>query len=1205
VTQDEGVAPPGTPASEAARLAALESYAILDTPREREFDDVVRLAAQICETPIAVVNLVGAERQWFKAEQGLGVSETPLDISICAKAILQPGLCVVPDLALDPSFDTNPLVTGDPKLRFYAGALLETPEGLPIGTLCVLDTKPRPQGLSEAQGFALTALARQVMGQFELRKRGAALAVSEERLRLIVETATDYAILTIDQARIVTSWSAGAAATFGFAADEIVGRSADLLFTPEDIAGGRPQVEVDEARRNGRAADVRWHQRKDGSRVFVNGVVRPLRDELGQEIGFLKVGRDETEARRADDAQREANERYRLVARATNDTIWDWDLLGDRIAWNESLHNAHGHAPAGMETSSAWWLDRIHPDDRARIEASIGAVIESESSAWVDGYRFCRADGSFAEIIDRGHVLRDAWGRAVRMVGAMLDRTQAKQAEAELALATESLRLATDAAEVGIWDLDLTTNVLNWSNRTKAAFGISPDVPCSMDDFYAGLHPEDREATARAFASAINPEQRASYDVVYRTIGKEDGLTRWVEARGRGLFDEDGRCIRAIGTAIDITERRAAEERLRLSETALATTTATLEALLAYAPIGFGFFDRGRRYVRLNATLAAINGRPLDDHIGRTVEEIIPATAAEVARAIDRVVAEGRSLGGIEVDGETPASPGEIRSWLTSFFPVFGASGAVDYVGVTVIDITERRRAEAAVKELNRTLEARVADRTAERDRMWRLSTDLMLVAHLDSTVVAINPAWTSLLGWVEEDLIGRPFLEFVHPDDLAATVAEAGELAQGVATYSFQNRYRHKDGSYRWLSWTAVTGEEFIHGAARDITAERQAQEQLAEAQEALRQSQKMEAMGQLTGGVAHDFNNLLTPIVGSLDMLQRKGLGGAREQRLIAGAMQSADRAKTLVQRLLAFARRQPLQPTAVDVGRLVAGMADLLASTTGPQVKVMVDVASDLPPAQADPNQLEMALLNLGVNARDAMPDGGTLRIKASAETVAPSANPSLAPGIYVRLSVADTGIGMDQATLTRAVEPFFSTKGVGHGTGLGLSMAHGLALQLGGALTIDSRLGEGTDVALWLPKGSEEADELVSAPATGHERFAGTVLLVDDEELVRLSTADMLTDLGYQVVEAGSGEQALKLIADGLRPNLLVTDHLMPGMTGTQLARAARGGLPGLPVLLVSGYAERDGIEPDLPRLTKPFRNAELAESLASLASAGSR
>ena len=373
--------------------------------------------------------------------------------------------------------------------------------------------------------------------------------------------------------------------------------------------------------------------------------------------------------------------------------------------------------------------------------------------------------------------------------------------------------------------------------------------------------------------------------------------------------------------------------------------------------------------------------------------------------------------------------------------------------------------------------------------------------------------------------------------------------------------------------------------------------------AEDALRQSQKLEAMGQLTGGVAHDFNNLLTPIIGGLDLLNRNGIGNDRERRLIDGALQSAERAKTLVQRLLAFARRQPLKPQPVDISALVLDMGNLIASTTGPQIKVVVEARDDLPAAMADANQLEMALLNLSVNARDAMSDGGTLRITVSIETLGPVHEAQLPPGDYIRLSVADTGMGMDEETIARAIEPFFSTKGIGKGTGLGLSMVHGLASQLGGALTLASKPGVGTNIELWLPVSREgmQADELagIAASPCGHE---GTVLLVDDESLVRASTAQMLSELGYRVVEAASAAEALRLIEDGEAIDLLITDHLMPGMIGTDLARAIGDLRPALPVLIVSGYADVDGIDPDLHRLTKPFRLEELVGKIAEVIAA---
>jgi PAS domain S-box-containing protein len=524
-----------------------------------------------------------------------------------------------------------------------------------------------------------------------------------------------------------------------------------------------------------------------------------------------------------------------------------------------------------------------------------------------------------------------------------------------------------------------------------------------------------------------------------------------------------------------------------------------------------------------------------------------------------------------------------------------------------------RRQYEARVRleelrHLTGSLERQVEERTAQlrvgEARMraiFESNHQYQLLLDTDGTVLDANRASLDGAAAALSDVVGRPFWETPWfattpglPDLVRAAVRRvaAGEtvnqevevqLPIGPRIFDFGMRpVRDAEGRVISLAPEAV-----------DITDRRMAEE-------ALRQSQKLEAMGQLTGGVAHDFNNLLTPIVGALDILYRSELGGPREQRLIEGAVQSAERARVLVQRLLAFARRQPLQPMPVDIARLVRGMADLVASTTGPQIVVEVDAANDLPSAQADPNQLEMAVLNLAVNARDAMPNGGTLRISAKLEVPGTRRPAGLADGRYIRLSVADTGTGMDEATRARAIEPFFSTKGVGKGTGLGLSMVHGLALQLGGALGISSRPGQGTRIHLWLPVTAAAADPVAVTEAPAMLRRDGVALLVDDEAVVRASTAHMLGEIGYRVIEAGSAEEAQALIDDGLAPDILVTDHLMPGRSGADLARAQDGAMP---VLIVSGYAEVDEIAPDLPRITKPFRQDELSAMVSQITAEG--
>ncbi|MDP3491682.1 MAG: PAS domain-containing protein [Hyphomonadaceae bacterium] len=484
----------------------------------------------------------------------------------------------------------------------------------------------------------------------------------------------------------------------------------------------------------------------------------------------------------------------------------------------------------------------------------------------------------------------------------------------------------------------------------------------------------------------------------------------------------------------------------------------------------------------------------------------------------------------------------------------------------------------------------------AERQRLFELSPDLLGVASIEGYLKAINPAWSRVLGRSEADLLARPFSEIIHPDDLTTTAEVVAALAQGEPVHQFHVRLVRADGEPVAFAWSAVpeagSGGTF-YTVGRDITAELRRDEML-------RHSQKMDAMGQLTGGVAHDFNNLLMPIIGGLDMLQRKGVGDARSQRIIDGALQSAERAKTLVQRLLGFARRQPLQPQPIDLVALVIGMESLLASTVGPRIRIAFDLEADLPAAVADANQLEMALLNLAVNGRDAMPDGGVLTIHVMLETLTHDQGLDLKPGRYLRLCVHDTGVGMDEATRLKATEPFFSTKGVGRGTGLGLSMVHGLAAQLGGALVLESAPGEGATVKIWLPL----ADVDPTAPASrSHAELgpqSGTVLLVDDEHLVRASTAEMLAELGYRVVQADNAESALHKLDEEIEVDLLITDHLMPGMFGAELVEAARRLRPALPALIISGYAEA-GIPPEIARLTKPFRQAELADAIAALSS----
>jgi PAS domain S-box-containing protein len=532
--------------------------------------------------------------------------------------------------------------------------------------------------------------------------------------------------------------------------------------------------------------------------------------------------------------------------------------------------------------------------------------------------------------------------------------------------------------------------------------------------------------------------------------------------------------------------------------------------------------------------------------------------------------------------------------------PVLAEDGQVLGIFCAITENTSLMVAQEIAELERQRAELMAAANAAERDRLWNLATEVMLVADYRSIIVAINPAWQAVLGWSVEESVGSEFLHLVHPDDRVATMAEVSNLERGITTLRFENRYRHLDRSYRHISWTAVPGNGAIHAVGRDVTSERELQAQLTQSTEALLQAQKMEAVGQLTGGLAHDFNNLLAGITGSLQVIRKHAAIGrySEIERFLDIGMGSAHRAAALTHRLLAFSRRQNLQPKVLDVGKLVRGIEDLVRRTVGPAITLEVVSTVEAWNVMADESQLENAVLNLCINARDAMPDGGKLTIETANRWVddRSAMEIGIAPGQYASLSVSDTGVGMARDVVERAFEPFFTTKPLGSGTGLGLSMIYGFAKQSGGHARICSELGAGTMVALYIPRTLE-----VSAGRSGGSIVAEIpaaqagecVLVVDDEPSVRDVVMEVMKDLGYRAIQAANGPDALALLSSAERVDLLITDVGLPGgMNGRQLADAARVGRPSLKVLFITGYAENavfshGHLDNGMEMLSKPF------------------
>jgi PAS domain S-box-containing protein len=632
-----------------------------------------------------------------------------------------------------------------------------------------------------------------------------------------------------------------------------------------------------------------------------------------------------------------------------------------------------------------------------------------------------------------------------------------------------------------------------------------------------------------------------------------------------------------------------------------------LDSALAVVETGVIVVDSARRVVLWNAWIERRTLIPASAALGRTIEDVFAgANITRLVQAVSEAIEFGNSgflshalhpslLPMRGLDGRPLAHNIRVRHL---------DCGGKPHCLVQIDDVTDTIRREAVLRDRQNARYRAVVDS----------ALDAIVTTDASGTIQWMNDAAVRQFGHAADDAVGQAIgLLLAQPADWPS-----GNAQDNAARPVIETTGRRQDGSLLHLDvaasrWT-TGGRVFVTGILRDSTErkravealrhlnedlERKVEERTREREEALAKlfaSQKMESIGKLTGGLAHDFNNLLAAILSNLDILRKRLPDDPRFRRLLDGAIHGAERGASLTTRLLAFARRQELKPEAVDVAKMVSGMTELLERSLGASIQVKSDIPSSLPAMHADLNQLELALLNLAVNARDAMPFGGSLSISAADEAFADAVPvPDLSPGDYIRISVTDTGVGMDDTILAQAREPFFTTKGPGKGTGLGLSMVQGLAVQSGGALRLRSKPGQGTTVDLWLPKSRDvrsNAPVASPAPAAPHRRLR--ILLIDDDALVRMGTVDMLEDLGHVVTEAGSAAEALTILQAGRTSvDVVITDQAMPGMRGTELAGELAQKYPALPVILATGYAELpNGDDPGLPRLSKPFRQEDL-------------
>jgi two-component system cell cycle sensor histidine kinase/response regulator CckA len=932
------------PPDEAGRLKALRRYEILDTAPEKQLDDITLLASRICGTPIAMISLIDEKRQWFKSKVGMTESETSRDIAFCAHGILQAEVFVVNDAQADERFAANPLVTGNPRIRFYAGAPLITSDGHALGMLCVNDQVPRE--MSSDQMEALRALSRLVVAQLEAK--------------------------------------------------------------------------------------------------------RSL-SELQQTFAQLKG---------TEESLRESEEKFRQLADNITDVFWitspDFATIhyisrGYQLIWDRSAESLYAHPHQ--------WVEAILPEERERVFATFVRLAGDTREVSIE-YRIARPDGTVRWIHDRGFQVRDAQGKVIRVSGIASDITERKKADEALRESEEKFRqLAENITDVFWMTSPDLRKILYVSPAYEQVWGRSTaSVYAHPEEWFEAILPGEREHVLATFSRLAAGEPSVSVEF---SIARPDGTARWIFSRGFQVRDAAGKVIRITGIASDITERKKADEALRESEE-------RFSGAFEHAPIGVAL-----------------------------------------------VSPEGR--------------------WLK------------------------------------------------------------------------VNRALCDLVGYSEAELLTRTFLDITHPEDLERDQKNVRRLLAGeIQFYQTEKRYLHRRG-HSVIALLNVSLIRDAQGRPRYLNAQIQDITERKRLEARLFQSQKMETVGKLAGGIAHEFNSIMTAIIGQSELLLGGLPAGSPLAQNAAEIHKAAVRAASLTRQLLAHGRKQILWPEILDLNSVLAGMESTLRHLMGRGTDVRLVPAAGLKAVKADAGQIEQVIMNLAMNAADAMPHGGKLTIETANVTLDQEyagGFPELKAGEYVRLAITDTGTGMSEEVKARVFEPFFSTKAVGEGTGLGLSTCYGIIKQSGGHINVYSELARGATFKVYLPQVEESAKiPLRRLDSPELPQGTETILLAEDDPALREMAAALLRRLGYTVLVAANGMEALSLKQqrDIGHIDLLFTDVVMPHMSGKELSERVRALYPHTKILFTSAFAEnaivhQGVLNPGVALLQKPFTPSALAHKL---------
>ena len=1254
---------------ELARLCALYRYKVLDSPPEQDLDDLTALAGQLCGAPISAVSLVDSDRQWFKSAHGLTVRQSQRDGSFCNLAIQQCELFVVPDASRDDRFGLNVRLGGEQPIRFYAGAPLLEPGGLALGTLCVMDYEPRQ--LLKPQRDALQVVSRHVMAHLERHREASEVRETENLLRIATENARVGLVIVGAERRYIYA-NSSYSEILGLSGMPLVGRRvADVL--PE-IYATQIGPRLDRAFAGERVAYELCKPGQDGDRHY------SVRYEPTENKSVVVVITDITESKRAQAQSRIFHERFKMVAQATKDAVRDWNPASRTLWWNEGFHTLFGYVEDEYPRDWEAWAEFLHPDDRERVMLSLRQAMNGEASLWSEEYRFRRRDCSFAEILDRCSMTRDADGVLQRLAGTMQDmskRRQAEQAARRLAAIVES----SDDAIIGT---DLRGVITSWNAGAERMFGYSAgEVLGSLMSRLAP--PEDGEAEQAILNKLALGETVREIERLGLT---SRGDLVDVSVTNSPVRDEHGTIVGASKVVRDISRRKGAEVALRENRDLLCS-------IIDNSPSCIFVTDRQHRYRLVNESYTRFLGRPAHEILGRTQHDVFPRQVADELVAINEAIMSS----GVprQFDQVFPK-----HVVMTAKFPLRDARGEVTGLCGVATDITARQQAEAA----QQASEARYR-------ALFDCAPEGILICDRDAHCLEVNPSLSRTLGFPREEWIGRSLSDFVTeeqipqlaaalnllkaesvhrgewqmrrrdgslcPADVQATVMPDGNLlfllsdvsernrtlqalsaaeermrftleSSGVgiwdmdystgklrwsetlesqyglspgrfagsleaflaqvypedrealvetvqsamqtgADFSLSHRVVWPDGTIRWLSGTGR-----IHldgdgrplrgvGISQDVTDQRILHAQYL-------QAQKMEAVGQLAGGVAHDFNNLLTVILGFSALLLDEPALAEEAREPLTEIHRAGTTAAGLTGQLLAFSRRQIVQPVVLELNAVVAAMQTMLGRLLGEDIRVVLALAGAPLHLKADRAQLEQVVMNLALNASDAMPQGGILTFQTGSE------------GDRVSLVVSDTGTGIAPEVQEHLFEPFFTTKEVGRGTGLGLATVHGIVSQNGGTIQVKSEVGQGTTFSLWFPR-VEQVEVAASVPPTGHSPGKGqTILVVDDAAGPLGFIRDLLQRHGFKVLVADCADEALRLFATHPEIEILLTDVVMPGASGPELSRQLTEQMPALKVIYMSGYSEdaiarRGVLNPGIVLLQKPFTADSLLAKISEV------